>query len=542
MKNNKFFFFFCIFIIAAYFIYGLFFLNIPFVRPDELWEISRAHFLLKHHHQGDPMFPREISPYMATLFNATYGSQFLGLLRTASQAFFIAVIPLDDLFALRLTSFAWSILLCLLTGLLAIKLGINKSAAFLSIVLLIITPEFFTQLHSERPELMVATAYLFGLLLFNHVLEEKIHLRKIFLLFFSGIYAWLAVILIHANAIVIPATFCFLYFMKESKNFFSLNSVMLGISTAAGLFYFYYLIQAPLAGSLSEGGGNLLEAQGPPVARIGIKSVILMPLIFYNKFSAFNGFARPVSLFFFIAACVSFFLLFKKKKNSLHAAQANIIIPGIVVPLIVLILFSGSNGHYNIIVFPLCAMIIAMFINEFLLIEKTKIKFIPFLICLLFLMFASNFYGVTRQITYTKEYFRIINEARKIIGDNKSTIIANNFYYLKFKDQPFYSSSAIGKVIGKPDQSFEQAAYAVHANYLIIDDGLVHRFYSQRGKTWTDNMFEFIDKNTKLIGEIKADCFIGNLVGPPSAFPPQWRYEGQKENFIGKIKIYKINS
>src|SRR5437660_855576 len=98
MKNHKILFFFSIFVLIGYFIYGIFYADIPPVKADDLWEISRAHFLLKYHHQGDPMYPVEISPYMTSLFSATIGSQYFGIVKTASQAFFIALLPIDNIY------------------------------------------------------------------------------------------------------------------------------------------------------------------------------------------------------------------------------------------------------------------------------------------------------------------------------------------------------------------------------------------------------------------------------------------------------------
>jgi hypothetical protein len=539
MNKNRFLFFFCIFVLIAYFIFGFFFLNIPPVKADDLWEISRAHFLIKHHHQGDPMFANEISPYMTSLFNATEGSKYLGILKTASQAFFIYLLPIDDIYAFRLTSFAWSLLACFLTYTLAIKTGLNKKVALFSAVLLIAAPEFFSQLHSQRPELMITAAYLAGILFFIYTIEQENLWKKRLLLFLSGIYAWVAVIIIHPNAIMIPATLGCIYLLREYKNFFSISTLLFSISMLVGFFYFYHLMQAPAAKAMMEGGGNPLDVAAPPVVRRGFSFIFTLPLVFYKKLSGINSFTKPGSLIFFLGACFSVYYLFKKKKTSPVYSYFDILCTGIIIPLIVLPLFSASNGRYNIIIFPLCALLIAAAIHEFSISRPGKAGLIHIFTAILCIIFLTNFSGMQKQREYTKEFQHIRNEIKKTITDNASTIIGNGLYYLDFKDQRYYSNAGMNPRIGRPGQSFEEAVDAVHANYLIIDDGLVYRIYRGRGKAWTDSMFIYLNKNCELINEINANYWIGHSAAP-EAYPPQWRYERQQKNFIRKIKIYKV--
>jgi|GEM_PF-2382424 len=539
MKYNKLFFFFCFCVLAGYLIYGIFYLYIPPVKGDDMWEISRAHFLLKYHHQGDPMFPVEISPYMNSLFSATGGSKYFGIIKTASQAFFIGVLPIDDIAAFRVTSFAWSLLVCVLTFWFGRKIGLHKIVSFVTVVLLIMVPEFFSQLHSQRPELMITASYLLGLMFFIYALEVQSSWKKKLLLLFSGAYGWLTVIAIHPNAIMIPATFGCIYLCREYKNFISINTLLFAISMIAGFLFFYHIMHAAATQAVLAGGGDLLDVTGPPILRRGVRVIISLPVIFYHKFSSVNMFARPVSLLFFLASCVSFYYLIKTKSVSALRQYFDILIIGIITPIILLPLISASNGHYNIIVFPLCAVLIAAALNEFSAGFSLKNKFINILAAMLCLVFLTNFPGVKKQQEYAENFQQIRSELRNIIRDNNATIIGSGLFYLDFKNQNYYSSSAMSPRIGKPAQSFENATMAVQAKFLIIDDGMVYRLNRVRQKPWMDDMFNFLDTKCELISEIDSKYWLGHSEGT-SAFPSQWRYEGQDGNFLKKIKIYRV--
>ncbi|MEO5571583.1 MAG: phospholipid carrier-dependent glycosyltransferase [Bacteroidia bacterium] len=539
MKNYKLLFVFSIFVVVAYFIFGIFFLNIPPVKADELWEISRAHFLLKYHHQGDPLLPKELSPYMTSLFNATSGSKYQGIVKTASQAFFIAWVPIDDIYAFRLTAFAWSLLVCFLTYQVAIKTGLNKAMALFAAILLIITPEFFSHLHSQRPEIMITAAYLAGLLFFIYIIEMENSWKKTILLFFSGIYTGLTTITLHPNAIVIPATFGCLYLLREYKNIFSLNTLFFGISMLAGIFYLYYLQHAPAVISVAAGGGNLLQGSGPPILRRGIKVIISLPLIFYKKFTPSSVFARPFSLLFFLASCISFYYLFKKKKNSPVYKYIDILFIAIVVPLIVLPLLSSSNGFYNIFVLPLCAVLIAAAIYELSLTISEKSKLVHILTAILCIIFLSDFSGIQKQNENSKEFQRIRKELKSVVTNRNSTIMGSGLYYLDFKDQHYYSASGLNPRIGRPSQSFEEAVYAVRANYLIIDRAFIHNMYRERGKNWTDSMFFFINNKCDLVSAINDNKW-AHISKEPNYFPAQLSDEIKKNTFLNKINVYRV--
>ncbi|HKR05424.1 MAG TPA: hypothetical protein VJY62_12385 [Bacteroidia bacterium] len=532
MKNGKLLFIFCGLVFSIYIIYGLFFPHIPHIRPDDFWEISRAHFLLKYHRLGDPMFPDEISPMMASLYNITIASRFLGLIKTGSQAFFIGLLPIEDVYAFRLTSFAWSLLVCFLTYKLALKAGLNKNTSLLSAALLIITPEFFSQLHTQRPEMMITAAFLAGLLVFNSILKTEDGWKKITCLFFSGIYGWFAAFTIHPNAIVIPVTLGFVYLVSEYKKIFSLNTFIFGLTLLGGAYYFNYLMNAPVHQSMMEGGGDFLRVQGPPVLRLGLKIILLFPVIFYNKFAGYNEFAKPVSLFFFLFSCISFYFLFKRRKIFFANHNLKILGLGIIAPLIILILLSGSNGHYHIIYFPLCSILIASAIHEFVF-KESKIKLTLFLGGSLCIFFLSGFRGLSREMKYTREYERITDEAKKTITDNKAIVIGNGIFYGCFSDRIFYSNSGLSPSIGKRDQSYEESVRKVNANYVIIDEYFVQKMNKTRKKEWMDDMFAFLDKNCQLIKEIKSDYYFKQKK-PGKAHPKQ------QMELQGKIKIYKV--
>jgi hypothetical protein len=535
-------FIFCIVILAAYAAFGIFCLDVPYVKPDEAWILSRINYLLKYHVVGDPLFPKELSPFFATIFNAVPGSQFLGLIRYYSQAVFVSLLPVHEIFALRTSSFAWSMVLCLLTYAFARKAGAEKHTSLLAVTCLALTPEFFSQIHSERPEIMIAAAHLLGLLLFMKCLDMEEGWKKIFTLFLSGIYAWGMVIMIHGNAVVIPVTFGILYFTRNYKKIFTLNTVVLGVSLIAGFLAYYYLLHAPQVYSgLNEGGGGVMESQAPPIISKGIKSIFILPYAFYKKLAGYNHFAKPVSMLLFIASCASFFLLFRERKNISISNKLWTIGTSIVVPAVTLLLFSGSNGKFLIVLFPLCAILIAATITHF---SSSNKIFFPSAAAILTLLFLSNFSGVATQSGYTKEYFRSLNQVEQSISDRQSAIIGSNFYYLAFKDQPYYSTGALGSKSGKPRQSFEEAVHAVNARYLILDDFAIHRIYDDRGKVWSDSMFAFLGRNCTLVNEVKADTYVGFITGDPKlpdAYPDQWKYPEQKLYHITKIRIYQVN-
>lgn len=539
--HNRALYIFCLIILIAYAAFGIFCLDVPYVRPDEAWISSRINYLIQHHRLGDPLFPVELSPFFSSIFNAVPGSQFLGLIRYCSQALFIAALPLHEVYALRMSSFAWSVVLAMLTFAYARRAGCDKQTALLAATCLILVPEFFSQLHSERPEIIVAAAYVAGLMLFMKCFDMEEGWKKSMAYFLCGIYGWVMVIMIHGNAVVIPVTFGTLYFIRSYKRLFTVNTLLIGISFVIGFLAYYYLLHAPKVYSgLNEGGGGVMESQAPPIISKGIKSIFILPYAFYKKLAGYNPYAKPASMVFFLSACASFIFLFRKKQapGSFHRLLPTGL--SVLVPAVILLLFSGSNGKFLIILFPLCAVLLAAGIH---VMSDARKKFFPVAALVLAVIFLTNFKGLARQSGYTKEYFRVLYEVGKTLTDRRSVIIGSNYYYFNFKNQPYYSVGALGSKAGKPGYSFEQAVHAVHARYLILDDFAIHRIYEDRGKAWTDSMFTFLDNHCEVIREISANNYVGFITGDPrlpSAYPQQWRYPEQKLYYITRIRIYSV--
>ncbi|MEO5569302.1 MAG: hypothetical protein ABIT08_00525, partial [Bacteroidia bacterium] len=130
-------------------------------------------------------------------------------------------------------------------------------------------------------------------------------------------------------------------------------------------------------------------------------------------------------------------------------------------------------------------------------------------------------------------------ELRNSITDSTSTIIGSGLYYLDFKDQRYYSSAGMNPRIGRPAQSFEEAVLSVHANYLVIDRGLIHTIYRGRGKNWTDSMFVFISNKCELISTINENKWNKSSV-ESNYFPSQLSDKTNENRFLRKINVYRV--
>src|SRR6185369_6508932 len=102
--------------------------------------ISRAHYMAQHGCMGDPMFSKEFSPFFAAMFIAAPGSQLLGFFTVPIQAAYVTWLPVNDIYAIRLASFTWTLIAAFLTYLLARKTGMKKEASFLAVILTIAVP------------------------------------------------------------------------------------------------------------------------------------------------------------------------------------------------------------------------------------------------------------------------------------------------------------------------------------------------------------------------------------------------------------------
>lgn len=532
----------CLLVIIMYLVFGLFFLNIPYVVPDEGWIISRAHFLAEHHRMGDPLFPMEFSPFFDAFFKAAPGSQLLGILSVAIQAVYVTLLPFNDIYSLRLASFTWSLIACGFTYMVARKIGLEKGIAFLAVTLSIAVPIFFSQIHTERPEIIVTAFYMLSIYSMFRILEMETGWKKNLALFLAGLGSWLIVVMVHPNAVGIPVSIGGIYLVRNYKRIFKPDVLILGFGLVLGMLYFYYLMQAPAIISKLNGGGNLMDIQGPPIVEKGIRSVLALPLTFYKKLSGYNGVTRPVSLIFFLISCISFFFLYRKKKQTVIYSRLDIIATAIVLPSIILMLFSGSNGKFLVTVFPLCAIIIAMAVGEQL---QSSINFRRthlYVLCTgIIVLFAFNFYGMKKQAGYFAGYLDARKEIREAIPDHSAVVMGANLYSIDFIAQPYYSFSGLNPYIGKPKQAFSEAVASVKADYLIVEDFSVFRLSSFRDKEWMDEMFSFLQTGCTLVKELHPENYVGFLVGEPGPFPGQWVNENARKNFITMIRIYKVN-
>lgn len=532
----------CLLVIILYLVFGLFFLNIPYVVPDEGWIISRAHFLAEHHRMGDPLFPMEFSPFFEAFFKAAPGSQLLGILSVAIQAVYVTLLPFNDIYSLRLASFTWSLIACGVTYMVARKIGLEKGIAFLAVTLTIAAPIFFSQIHTERPEIIVTAFYMLSIYFMFRILEMEAGWTKNISLFLAGLCSWLIVVMVHPNAVGIPVSIGGIYLVRNYKRIFKPDVLILGFGLVLGMLYFYYLMQAPAIISKLNGGGNLMDIQGPPIVEKGIRSVLALPLTFYKKLSGYNGVTRPVSLVFFLLSCISFYFLYRRKKQTIIYSRLDIIATAIVLPSVILMLFSGSNGKFLVTVFPLCAIIIAMAVGEQL---QNAINFKRthlYLLCTgIIVLFAFNFYGMKKQAGYFAGYLDARKEIREAIPDHSAVVMGANLYSIDFISQPYYSFSGLNPYIGKPKQAFSEAVASVKADYLIVEDFSVFRLSSFRDKEWMDEMFSFLQTGCTQVKELHPENYVGFLVGEPGPFPVQWVNEKAKKNFVTMIRIYKVN-
>src|SRR6187399_1221347 len=162
-----------ILVISLYVFFGLFCLDIPSVRSDELWESSRAYYLSRNLHPGEPLLPKEIAPFFATIQELGWKSWFIGSLKFSTSALLMNSLPVDPLSANRLNGFLWSVAVCFLTWLLARKTGLNKWNALLCVAFLIVLPEFFQQIHYERSEMLICALLIAGILMMMKAFEAQ---------------------------------------------------------------------------------------------------------------------------------------------------------------------------------------------------------------------------------------------------------------------------------------------------------------------------------------------------------------------------------
>lgn len=525
-------------IIAVYVLYGIFFWFIPEFNPDEFWTGSRAVFFSHHGRIGEPMLPASVSPYFGSLFTIVPGSSLMGIIKTGFLAGVYKLTGGDIHHCQRIVSFIFSMLLCVVTFQLSIVAGFKRFISFLAVIILIITPEFFSQIHTERPELLVAIFFIVGLILFLKIISEEKKSRKTLLLIVAAVLSTLPCILVHSSCIVIPGTFGILYLIYERKNIISLNTILYGGISLCIMFWFYHILTAPAIYAESVGGGNFLKFQSPPIMR-GLNQVILLPWFFYNKLCDDTILSRPVSLMFLLIAIGAFLYFRKRTEASGEKKVFTIFVIAIICAGLILTLLSGSYGNYLIVIYPLVAILLAYAINFIL--AQQKEKRVVYIIGIMFLFLCINFTGIQVKINSKKEFEQLNREVSAAIQGNDRSVVGMPLYYLSFTDRNYYSYGWLNPYVGFKGQSFAETIGHLSATDIIIDDVFVSKAYVDRGAAWTDSMFSFLNNNCFVKKTIATDYFMGKVVRDAKFYPSVWLYPEFKKSYLRKIVIYSVN-
>ena len=460
-----------------YLVFGLFFTDIPSVKSDELWETSRAYYLKNNLRPGEPLLPKEIAPFFASIQELGWKSWFIGSLKFGTSAILMSILPVDPLHANRLNGYMWSVIACILTFLLARKFGLDKWTSLLSSAMLVVIPEFFQQVHRERPEMVLCALFLLGLLMFFKVLDSKDERTKKIWLLLTGIYAWLPSMVVHASGIVIPATIGILYLIRERKYIFSINTIIIGIGLAGGLIFFFYIKNSMGEYALSQGGNDFYDSHAcPPVVCEGLNYLLRVPSIFYNKFVKANMFTQPVSAAIYLFSIGYLCSLAWKNKGDLASQKSVFLLVGISFPLIIMLLLSGSYGNYNVIVAPFIIIGMVLFVKDKVFSKAVENSMAAKIILplLLFACLGVNADGMKSQYAATQEYKRLNAELRKTIPAD-ANVMGMSWYYLPFRDQNYYSVTWFEPSVGKPGLSLENAVRLKNVNYIIADDAFAPR-------------------------------------------------------------------
>jgi hypothetical protein len=522
-------------LISAYVLFGIFCLNIPSVRSDELWETSRAYYLGKNLHPGEPLLPKEIAPFFATIQELGWKSWFIGSLKWSTSALLMNSLPIDPLSANRLNGFLWSVAVCVLTFMLARRIGLNKWNALLCVSFLIALPEFFQQIHYERSEMLICALLLVAVLMMMKAFETQHENKKRLWYLATGLYAWLPSMIVHASAIVIPAVVGVMFLYKEWRSIFSLRTIVIGTGLMAGLFFFFYIKNAMVSYAVSHGGSDFYQDHAcPPVICGGVDYAMSVPAIFYNKFVKTNIFTRPVSFIIFLVASSS--LLFSLYRNRNNPLKENnfILLSCILIPLLIMLLLSGSYGNYNIIVAPFVVIGIVQLLQKQFQPGMSKIL-VPLM---LLVLLAVNVPGMKSQSAAYNEYRRVIKELSEVIPAGRN-VMGMNLYYLPFRDQNYYSVTWMDSSVGKPGLTFEDVVRMKNINYVIADDAFASRA-NYRGEAWADSLVNFLQTNAVMIQEIKCNLYL-KIIPAENEIPVGFRYKEFQNGYVKRIRVYKIN-
>jgi hypothetical protein len=540
-RAKKIIFYTSLLIFLAYIIFGVFFLQYPGITADDNWEISRFRNLIQLHRIDEPLFKKETSPFMAMYFNATPANQLIGLFKTGAFALVWKLSPLNEHDALHFTSFLWSILLCISVYLLAREFRLPKFTARLSIIVLIIAPEFLLQVHRSRVELVLALSFAVYVILLLRTLCIENETKKRIYLILIGLTSWIPAICLHPTGMFLPGALGIIYLVLNRKKIFSANTFLLGISFLPGFFLYSFVYFSISSKAELMGGGNYFNVQGPPVLEQPFyKFIFKVPILFYKNFASFNFLSKPVSLFLFLIFLAGTWLIYKKKQTLVQFYP--VILPGFITALTIAYFLSGSYAPFNIIIFPFIAIVIAFMINDFIESKRGAITKSVLISGALILVFTTNFYGLSLHKKYNAAYIQLQAELREAIPPGVP-ILGSTLHYTTFENQPYYHVSWFGEDMGIPDQSFEEGVVALNVKYIIVDDIFMAKAVaSNRGNEWFSGLTNYLNEKCTLLDTIRTNYYVGGRIWKPELFPESWRYKGMKRNFLQKVCIYKVNS
>ncbi len=530
-----------IFIILTFLVYGLFLPQLPTISSDELWETSRAYYLMTEHKPGDPLAPESVAPYYSAAGNLGWKSWCIFTLKTGTFASMMYILPVDPVYAMRYGMFLWSLLACVFTFLIARALNLNKWYSLLCVTFLVSVPEFFSQVHRERSEIMICASLLGFIYFFINTMKfayGNIHLFKLIVL---GLTSWLPSILIHPSGIIIPVVIGVLYLYFEREGLFTLKTVLIGLSLLCGFLFFVEIMNSMKQYAIEAGGGNYFLVKGPPIIIKGWKYIVALPITFYKKFYAANILSKPVSfLIYTVAISLIALQTFNKKIIIQEKLDFVVIAVSAMVSLFILYLFSGSYGNYNVIAAPFFMILFVKYIerNSKLAIPTKRFSIITSVVLLI--IFSVNGLSMGRDFKMAKEYTFLKSKVRIKIPQNVN-VLGSAIYYDSFKTQNYYSNSWFDPNSGKAGQSFKDAVQVLNVKYIIIDDAFVSRAFSDRGKQWMDSMLNYLKLNGEVVDEFDANYFINNPVISVSPLPKEWCYPNQVEGYIHKVKVYKLD-
>jgi len=538
-QAKKIVFYTAVFIFFCYIIFGIFFLQYPGITADDNWEISRFRNLIHFHRIDEPLFKKETSPFMAVYFNATPANQLIGLFKTGAFALTYLLTPLSEHLALHFTSFLWSLLLCGAVYMLAIEFKLSKFSAWLSVIILIISPEFLLQIHRSRVELALALSFVIYIILLLRTLKIENQAKQRIYLVIIGLTSWIPAICLHPTGMFLPGSLGIIYLFLNRKKIFSLNTVLLGISFLPGLLLYSYIYFSISAKAQELGGGNYFDVQGPPVFEQPFyKFIFKVPFLFYNNFAAFNSLSKLISFGIFVFFLVTIVVIYKKKHSLVHFYP--VILPAVISSVMIAYFLSGSYGPFNIIIFPFIAICIAFILNQ-MIENKNALSKSVLISVMLVLTFSTNFYGLGIHKVYNENYKKLEAELRHSIPGNVP-VLGSTMHYTTFENQPYYHFTWFGVDAGIPGQSFQQAIEALNVKYIIVDDIFMAKAVtSNRGTQWLNDLISYLDNKCTLIDTFKTYYYIGGRIWHPKRFPESWRYDAMETRFLQKVLVYKVN-